>query len=235
MSTVPLLRATGLVRRFGVVRALDQVSLDVQAGEVILLLGANGAGKSTLLRASAGLVRPHRGTVEVLGRNVHGEPDGRGSVGFLSHHAMVYDDLTPRENLRFHAALHRLDDAERTISERLDEVGLSERADTPARGFSRGMVQRLSLARTELHRPPLLLLDEPFTGLDPVATAALQRRIAAWGAEGRGVVAVTHDPSTLWEVATRVVVLRSGRLVHDAPCRGEVSAFQPLLHTWFAA
>ncbi len=235
MPTHPLVRATGLIRRFGLIRALDQVSLEVDAGELVLLLGANGAGKTTLLRAIAGLVRPLRGRVEVSGRDVHADPGARGQLGFLSHHAMVYDDLTPRENLRFHAALHRLDGAEREISGALELVGLTGRADAPARGFSRGMLQRLALARADLHRPPLLLLDEPFTGLDPVAAAALRRRIEAWRTDGRGIIAVTHDPATLWDLATRVVVLERGRLVHDQPRVGELAAFRPALDEWFRA
>lgn len=235
MPLHPLIRATGLVRRFGLIRALDQVSLEVTAGELVLLLGANGAGKTTLLRAFAGLVRPLRGRVEVSGRDVHADPGARGSVGFLSHHAMVYDDLTPRENLRFHAALHQLDGAEREISVALDLVGLTGRADAPARGFSRGMLQRLALARADLHRPPLLLLDEPFTGLDPVAAEALRQRIGTWRADGRGIVAVTHDPAALWDLATRVVVMQRGRVVHDAARAGELAVFRPQLDQWFSA
>ncbi len=230
----PLVRATGLVRRFGLIRALDQVSLEVDTGELVLLLGANGAGKTTLLRAIAGLVRPLRGRVEVSGRDVHADPGARGSVGFLSHHAMVYDDLTPRENLRFHAALHRLDGAEREISAALELAGLTGRADAPARGFSRGMLQRLALARADLHRPPLLLLDEPFTGLDPIAAAGLRQRTASWHADGRGIVAVTHDPATLWDLATRVIVMQRGRVVHDEPRAGELDAFRSTLERWFA-
>lgn len=235
MPEPPLVRATGLVRRFGPIRALDQISLDVAAGELVLLLGANGAGKTTLLRAIAGLVRPLRGRVEVAGRDVHADPAARGSVGFLSHHAMVYDDLTPRENLRFHAALHQLDDAEREISAALELAGLTARADAPARGFSRGMLQRLSLARADLHRPPLLLLDEPFTGLDPIAAAALRQRIGRWHADRRGIVAVTHDPAPLWDLATRVTVLQRGRVVHDAPRDADLVAFRARLDQWFAA
>jgi len=231
----PLVRATGLVRRFGLIRALDQLSLEVEAGELLLLLGANGAGKTTLLRALAGLVRPLRGRVEVAGRDVHADPGARGAVGFLSHHAMVYDDLTPRENLRFHAALHRLDGAEREITDALERVGLTARADAPARGFSRGMLQRLALARADLHRPPLLLLDEPFTGLDPVAADALRRRIDTWRTDGRGIIAVTHDPAAIWALATRVVVMQRGRVVHDEPCLGELADFRPMLDQWFAA
>ncbi|HET9064851.1 MAG TPA: heme ABC exporter ATP-binding protein CcmA [Gemmatimonadales bacterium] len=235
MLTHPLVRATGLVRRFGLIRALDQLSLEVRVGELVLLLGANGAGKTTLLRALAGLVRPLRGRVQVCGRDVHAEPGARGAVGFLSHHAMVYDDLTPRENLRFHAALHRLDGAEREIEAALELVGLIDRADLPARGFSRGMLQRLALARTDLHRPPLLLLDEPFTGLDPVAADTLRQRIATWRTADRGIIAVTHDPAAIWTLATRVVVMQHGRIVHDQPRSGDLMDVRPTLDRWFVA
>jgi heme exporter protein A len=216
-SADPLISATALVRRFGSVTALGGVDLDVAGGELVLLLGANGAGKTTLLRILAGLTLPLRGTVHVAAHDLHAEPDARRAVGFLSHSALVYEDLTPRENLAFTAALHQLHDSTAIIARALEVAGLGARADRPTRGFSRGMLQRLALARATLHDPPILLLDEPFTGLDAQATAALVTHLLAERDRGRAIVAVTHDPEVLWSAATRVVLLEAGVVALDIP------------------
>lgn len=207
--------ATGLVRRFGAVTALDRVDFTVAAGELVLLLGANGAGKTTLLRILAGLARPLKGTVLVAGRDLHADPDARRAVGFLSHSALLYEDLTPRENLAFAASLHQLHDSAATIVRALEVAGLAARADRPTRGCSRGMLQRLALARATLHQPQVLLLDEPFTGLDAQASRVLVSQLMAHREQGRAVVAVTHDPEVPWSVATRVVLLEAGKVVLD--------------------
>jgi heme exporter protein A len=223
---LPLLEATALVRRFGGVRALGGVSLAVAPGELVLLLGPNGAGKTTLLRTIAGLARPSGGRVTVAGRDVHREPAARAALGFLSHHALLYDDLTPRENLRFAATLHGLDDAERRIERALAAAALVPRADRPVRGFSRGMLQRLALARALLPDPPLLLLDEPFTGLDLPSAEVLRHRLAAERAAGRALVCVTHGPEELWAIATRVIVLVGGTVRLDLPRPDDLGAFR---------
>jgi heme exporter protein A len=212
-----LVQASTLVRRFGAVTALGGVDLSVAPGELVLLLGANGAGKTTLLRILAGLTRPLRGTVMVAGRDLHADPDARRAVGFLSHSALLYEDLTPRENLAFAAALHQLDDPAATVARALEIAGLSARADRPTRGCSRGMLQRLALARATLHDPPVLLLDEPFTGLDAQASHALVARMRADREHGRAIIAVTHDPEVLWSVATRVLLLEAGAVAFDVP------------------
>ena len=196
---------------------LGPLSFVVRPGERVALLGANGAGKTTLLRILAGLTRPLRGTVLVGGRDLHADPEARRSVGFVSHSALLYEDLTPRENLAFTAALHHIHAPAAIIAHALEVAGLSARADRPTRGFSRGMLQRLSLARATLHDPPVLLLDEPFTGLDAESSRALVGRITADRDRDRAIVAVTHDPEVLWPAATRVVVLEAGKVVIDAP------------------
>jgi heme exporter protein A len=229
MTKTPLVSATGLVRRFGAVTALAGVDFEASAGELVLLLGPNGAGKTTLLRALAGLVRPLRGSVLVAGRDLLRDPDGRRSVGFLSHQTLLYEDLTPRENLRFAATLHGLDDADRRIAAAIEAAGLAARSDVPVRGFSRGMLQRLALARAPLHAPAVLLLDEPFTGLDADAAVDLRRRVAARRDAGDAIVAVTHDPAELWSIADRVVVLRGGRVVLDTPRPDDLAAFRDQL------
>ncbi|MBA2292462.1 MAG: heme ABC exporter ATP-binding protein CcmA [Gemmatimonadales bacterium] len=226
--TPPAVEAIALERRFGPVAALRGVTLAVGAGEVVLLLGPNGAGKSTLLRCLAGLARPTRGTVRVGGVDLARDPSARGVIGMLSHAAMVYDDLTPRENLRFAAALHEIQDPAERIDAALRAASLEEHADRPVRGFSRGMLQRLALARATLHAPDVLLLDEPFTGLDARATEALRGRVADERQRGRVQICVTHDPAELWGVATRVVVLVAGRVVHDAPRAESLDAFRAM-------
>ncbi len=227
--------AVGLVRRFGPVRALDGVSLELGSGEVLMILGRNGAGKSTLLRTVAGLCRPRRGTVRILGRDIHADPVARRDIGFVSHRAMLYDDLTPRENLRFHAALHRLNASTERVEQALVDAGLSAVADRQVRGFSRGMVQRLTLARADLHSPRVMLLDEPFTGLDPLAARALVERIGGWRADGRAVLAVSHDPGELWPLTTRVVVMARGRLIFDADRPADLARFRTDLDRLFAS
>jgi heme ABC exporter ATP-binding subunit CcmA len=193
------------------------VDLVIGEGEVLLLSGPNGAGKSTLLRLLAGLTRPDTGTVRVLERALHGNPQGRSAVGFLSHQTFLYDDLTARENLRFAATLHGIESAEREIARVLEAAGLLQAADTRAGVLSHGLQQRLAIARATLHAPALLLLDEPFSGLDALAADLLRRTIAAECARGRTVVCVTHQPAEIWEIATRIVVLDRGAVVFDAP------------------
>jgi heme exporter protein A len=229
MPQPALVSATGLARRFGRVTALGGVDFEASAGELVLLLGPNGAGKTTLLRALAGLLRPLRGTVRIAGRDLFRDTEARRAIGFLSHQTLLYEDLTPRENLQFAAALHRLDGAERRIATALDTAGLTERADIPVRGFSRGMLQRLALARATLHAPPVLLLDEPFTGLDGLAAGDLRQRIAARRDAGDAVVAVTHEPAELWPHADRVVVLQAGRVTIDEPRPADLAGFRDRL------
>lgn len=216
-SPAAAISATGLVRRFGAITALSGVDLTVTAGELVLLVGANGAGKTTLLRILAGLARPLRGAVLVAGRDLHADPEARRAVGFLSHSALLYEDLTPRENLAFAAALHRLHDSGVVVTRALEMAGLEARADRPTRGCSRGMLQRLALARATLHDPPILLLDEPFTGLDAQASRALVSQLIVDRDRGRAIVAVTHDPEVLWSAATRVVLLEGGTVALDVP------------------
>lgn len=216
----------GVERRFGRTVALTAVNLEIAAGEVVLLLGPNGAGKTTLLRCIAGLARPLRGKVLIAGRDVHADPGARAQLGLLSHQALVYDDLTARENLRFAAALHGLDAVEQTVQDALEAVGLTRGADSRVAGFSRGTLQRLAIARATLHRPALLLLDEPFTGLDAASANDLRHRITAERTAGRGVICVTHEPGEAWLPATRIVVLSAGRVVLDIPRPDSLEEFR---------
>jgi ABC-type multidrug transport system ATPase subunit len=194
-------------RAYGERIALAGVTLELEAGKTLAVFGANGAGKTTLLRILATLLRPHRGRVRVLGRELPREGWAvRGKVGFLGHDPLLYRDLTARENLRFHARLHGVPFAR--IDTLLEAVGLDRRGDEPVHTFSRGMIQRLAVCRAVLHEPELLLLDEPLAGLDPGAAAAVGPLLA-----GGTRVLISHDVEHGLEEADLVLGLRGGRPV----------------------
>jgi heme exporter protein A len=204
---VAAIELDGLERRYGERVALSGVSVRVEAGQTLALLGGNGAGKTTLLRVLAGLLRPHGGRVSVLGAELPGErwrlP---GQVGYLGHEPLLYRDLSGRENLRYHARLHGV--SEERVPELLGAVGMERRADDPVRELSRGMVQRLAAARAVLHDPPLLLLDEPRANLDPAAAELLEPLIGR--ASGRTRVLVSHDVRGALAESDAVLRLRRG-------------------------
>jgi heme exporter protein A len=220
VTASPALSARGLIRGFSGRIAVDGVDLEVAFGERVALLGPNGAGKSTLLRLAATLLRPDAGDLRVCG---HPCPEAahrvRGRLGLLGHDPMVYRDLSARQNLEFFARLHGLDRPGRRALDALDGVGLLVRADDPVRTFSRGMAQRLGLARALMPDPELLLLDEPHAGLDAAGAEMLDRTLRE-GPPGRAVVLVTHDLHRALELCGRAVVLRGGRVVEDAPTAG---------------
>jgi len=234
-DAAPIVAVRGLECRFGHLAALRSVDLEVTAAEVVLLAGPNGAGKSTLLRTLAGLVRPSRGTVRIAGRDLRGTPEARSVVGLLSHQTMLYDDLTARENLRFAASLQRLDGVERRVMEALDAAGLRDRAGVRAGSLSHGMRRRLAIARATLHAPLLLLLDEPFSGLDAASCDHLRQRLAADAADGRTVICVTHQLAEFWQIATRVILLDQGSVVLDEPRPTEFEEFLATFNRLLAA
>jgi len=199
-----------LGRAYGERVALSGVTLEVPAGSTLAVFGANGAGKTTLLRILATLLRPHRGEARVLG---HALPEQgwavRGRVGLLGHEPLLYRDLSGRENLRYHARLHGV--GEQRVEAVLGEVGMERRADDPVRELSRGMLQRLAVARAVLHEPPLLLLDEPRANLDPAAAELLEPLIGR--ASGRTRVLVSHDVQGALAEADAVLRLKRGRPV----------------------
>jgi heme ABC exporter ATP-binding subunit CcmA len=219
-----LVEARGLRKSFGPSPVLRDVELDVVPGEVVALLGPNGAGKSTLLRILACISRARAGSLTLFGADCHpGRPPRQvvGRIGYLGHEAMVYEDLTPRQNLELFARLYRgardSDETPEAIARTsLARVGLEHARERPTRALSRGMLQRLAIARATQHEPPLLLLDEPFTALDQGGVDLLSAMIAGRAAAGVGVVLVTHDLARVAELASRVVVLAGGRIVYDA-------------------
>ena len=185
----------------------DGVSFKVERGDRLALAGPNGAGKTTLLRVLAGLLRPHGGTATVLGASLPDESwKLRGKVGLVAHEPLLYRDLTARENLGFHARLHGV--PEPRVGTVLDAVGMTGRADDPLTELSRGMVQRVAAARAVLHDPPLLLLDEPWAGLDPAAVELLEPVIGR--ASGKTRVVVTHDVSGGLDEADLALGLKAG-------------------------
>jgi heme exporter protein A len=197
----------GLERRYGDRTALSGVTVSVPAGATLAVFGSNGAGKTTLLRVLAGLLRPHAGAASVLGSKLPDEAwKVRGKVGYLGHEPLLYRDLTVRENLLFHARLHRVE-PER-VDEAITAVGLSGRARDPLRELSRGMVQRAAVARAVLHEPPVLLLDEPRANLDPAAVEVLEPLIGR--ASGRTRVLVSHDVEGALAEADMALGLKAG-------------------------
>lgn len=199
-------------RTFGRRRALSHVRIDANAGDVIALLGPNGAGKSTLLNILSSLMRPTSGAVRY--GTVTAEKIGdklRGRIGFLGHELFLYTDLSARENLTFAARLYGLPDVSGTVERGLARANLADRADDRVGGFSRGMRQRLALERALLHQPRLVLLDEPFTGLDDRSADALVDRINELGHNGAIVFAATHDFDYAARIATRAACVIRGR------------------------
>ena len=204
-------------KRFGEQRALAGVDLDLAAGEVCALLGPNGAGKSTLLGVLSTLVRPTSGDVSYVAGDVALSADDRlrREIGLLAHASLCYGELTGLENLRFFGQLYGVADPTARAHQLLDEVGLDAKARArPARTYSRGMTQRLALARALVAEPSLLLLDEPFTGLDRGGALALGRRLGQARKDGAIILVVTHDLEAIAEVTDHVVVLRRGQVAH---------------------
>jgi heme exporter protein A len=198
----------GVTRHFGERTALHEVSVTVPEGATLAVLGHNGAGKSTLLRILATLLRAHAGTISLLGEELPRRAwVVRGQLGLLGHEPLLYRDLTGRENLRYHARLHRVD--LQRVEEVLAAVQMQHRADDPVRLLSRGMVQRLAVARAVLHRPRVLLLDEPRSNLDPAAGELVEPLIGH--ASGATRVITSHDPQSALAEADLVLGLRGGR------------------------
>jgi heme exporter protein A len=216
VAAAPAIELAGLTRRYGERVALQDVTLTLPAGATLVVFGPNGAGKSTLLRVLATLLRPHAGTVRVLGRALPDEGWAvRGRIGLLGHAPLLYRDLSGRENLAFHSRLHGV--ALERAWELLERVGLSARADDKVHTYSRGMVQRLAVCRAVLHDPEVLLLDEPRANLDPAAAELVEPLIGA--SSGRTRVVTSHDPAGGLAEADVALGLRAGRADLLAPAR----------------
>lgn len=208
------LSVVDLARHYGRRKALSQVNFTCGAGDIIGLLGPNGAGKSTLLNILATLISPSRGRVEYGDRTAtEGGAEVRGRIGMLGHDLFLYPELTARENLVFFAQLYGLPDVRAVVQASLARAGLADRGDDLVSGFSRGMRQRVALERALLHEPRLVLLDEPFTGLDQASTAALVARLRERQQAGCILVMATHDLEVADGLLSRAIYLKNGRLV----------------------
>ncbi|HUI43896.1 MAG TPA: ABC transporter ATP-binding protein [Terriglobia bacterium] len=211
------LEARGVSKFFGDLPALRGIQLRVEPGDSMLLYGPNGAGKTTLLRTLAALARPSEGEVLFGARRITGEIAARAAIGFVSHATFLYGELTGRENLRFFGRLFALRDLETKIDRALDMFNVRSRAGEPVRNLSRGLQQRMSLARALLHDPVFLLLDEPFTGLDAESARNLEQLLARLPASGKALVFSTHDYAQGAAIARRLVALEKGRVQYDGP------------------
>jgi len=229
---VRLIAARGLCRAFAGLPVLDGVDLDVEPGDVMAILGPNGAGKTTLLRILALLLRFDGGTLSLFGDDARGRPaSAKRRLGWVGHESACYPDLTGRENLEFYAALHDVADGTQRVAELLEWSGLDAAAARPVRTYSRGMLQRIALARALVHDPEVLLLDEPATGLDRRAEAALDALIGMHRARGRAVVLSTHDVERAAALATKVVVLHHGQVVWRGSGPGDAAAIAAAYET----
>jgi heme exporter protein A len=217
MTSTPVLQADGLVRAFGGRRAVDDVSFTLGAGDCLALFGPNGAGKTTLLRLVAGLLAPGQGSVHVNGVSLKAGAEARAQVGLVSHASMLYGALSVRENVVLAARLHGLANPVNAAMAALALMGVDDRADTPARTLSRGLQQRVSIARAMVHAPRLLLCDEPYTGLDVAGSAALTEVLAQRREAGAALLLVTHNLTEGLALATQAAIMRRGRFVrHEA-------------------
>jgi heme exporter protein A len=207
------IEAETLVRRFGHRHAVDGVSFALRAGDCLALFGPNGAGKTTLLRMLAGVLRPTKGVVRIDGRVARDDAEARGTVGLISHHSMLYGPLTARENTEFAARLHGVRDAGLAATRALERMRVIGQSDVPVRSLSRGMQQRVSIARAIVHEPTVVLLDEPYTGLDAVGGAALTEILRLLRSHGATLVLVTHNVDEGLALATDAAVMLDGKFV----------------------
>ncbi len=228
LTTAPAaLEVADLARSFGHVRALRGISFRLAAGDALAIFGPNGAGKSTLLRIVAGLLRADRGAVRVHGRELaRGDGAQRRRFGLISHASLCYDGLSAIENLEFFGRLYGLPDPRAAGMAALERVGLSDRATTTAMTMSRGMLQRLAIARALLHDPEIVLLDEPFTGLDQRAAASLREELSRLREGRRTLVLVTHNIEEGLEIATHVAVQDRGRFTECGPRAGDAAHYR---------
>jgi heme exporter protein A len=217
MTATPVVHAEGLVRSFGGRRVVDCVSFTLRAGDCLALFGPNGAGKTTLLRLVAGLLAPAQGTVQVNGIPLRDGAAARAQVGLVSHASMLYGALTVRENVELAARLYGLPDPSAAARAALELMKVEDRAETPARTLSRGLQQRVSIARAMVHAPRLLLCDEPYTGLDDAGSAALTEVLSERREAGAALLLVTHNLTEGLALATQAAIMRRGRFVrHEA-------------------
>ena len=213
-QSVPLLRLSKITKKFGAIRAVWNVDLEISPGDFLAIFGPNGAGKTTLLRVIASLTQPTTGEIAFA---LKGENRRRDGVGYVSHLSLLYNELTGIENLLFYARLYGIKEAQERAAEMLTRMGLEEARNQLTGEYSRGMKQRLTLARALLHEPQLLLLDEPYTGLDQHGSRLFTEVLSGLKDEGRTILLVTHNLGEGLELCNRVMIQNRGELVFQAP------------------
>jgi ABC-type multidrug transport system ATPase subunit len=224
-SRPPLLVIDDVSRRFGLRTVVSHVTLAIDAGEIHLIVGPNGSGKSTLARLGVGLLRPHQGAVRLSGRDPRTDPPIRSAIGFSGHESLLYDDLSPLDNLTFAARLHGLRGPAAVAHAALDRWHIGAERSVPVRKLSRGFVQRVALARSLVHTPALVVWDEPLTGLDSVT---VERAVAVAAEErqrGAALVVISHVLPDLWRVHSHAHVIRAGEVALSTDSPGELAEF----------
>lgn len=211
-----IVEAKELFRSFGRKQALAGVSLTVSAGECVALFGPNGAGKTTLLKTLCGLLRPTRGAASIEGRPLPGDAGVRARIGIISHHSLLYDALTAAENVTFAARLYGMDAPRSAAEGALERMGMSSKLNVPVRSLSRGMQQRVSIARATVHAPAVILADEPYSGLDDEGSRSLTALLNELRSAGAAMIVVTHNISEGLALATHAAVMNAGRIVSIA-------------------
>lgn len=221
-TTTPVNRIVvrNLIKRFHHQPILNQLSLTIHDGDCCLLVGDNGAGKTTLLRILAGLVRPNHGEVILCGSSAANAPQLRRKIGYVGHHPMFYQELTPLENLCHYTQLYQVEDPQTVVTQALLAAGLSHFQHQPVRTLSRGMQQRLALVRATLHNPTILLFDEPYTGLDQQAANTLDITLQGLHKPGHTILLAAHRPQRLLRIASHIAWLRDGTIFQHIPVDG---------------
>ncbi|MFQ5717323.1 MAG: ABC transporter ATP-binding protein [Nitrospinales bacterium] len=212
------IQAQNLSKTFGFIKALQGLSFELRAGQFLTIFGPNGAGKTTLIKILSTLAKPTSGSARVAGYDIlKGDPRLRNEVGVISHVSFLYGDLTPFENMLFYAKMHRLENQTERAVQVVEEAGLKARMHDPVRTFSRGMLQRLSIARAVLHNPSVLFLDEPYTGLDPHASNVFKEQLHSLHTQKRTILMTTHDIARGLEMCDQAAILVKGRIALMEP------------------
>jgi heme exporter protein A len=235
-ASEPVVEVLDLTRSFGARTAVAGVSFSLLPGACLSLFGPNGAGKTTLLRVLAGLLKPTSGTAKVSGIALPAAAEVRSRVGLVSHNTMLYEALSPRENVAFAARLYSVDDVDSRVEDSLRRMSMLDRADTPVRSLSRGMQQRVSIARAMVHAPQLVLADEPYNGLDESGARALTALLQELRSTGTAIVIVTHNLSEGLALATHAAVMKRGRFVrYDGRATVDPSSYPSVYREALAA